>query len=196
MQSRLVPGTRPVAGRPKWSVLTYYFQRAGISGMTDPFFLEILVDRGLLPFERPFVAAHEWAHLAGYATEAEANFVGWLTCVNASVPAAYSGWLYLYLQILPSLPPADRAALARALHAGPRADLHAIAERERLVQPTLRSFSWRVYDRYLKANRVEQGVANYDRALLLVLGTQFTDGWLPVMKRSQEPDLLDKRLPR
>jgi hypothetical protein len=38
----------------------------------------------LLPFEKPFVAAHEWAHLAGYADESEASFVGWLTCVRAA----------------------------------------------------------------------------------------------------------------
>ena len=32
----------------------------------------------LLPFERPFVLAHEWAHLAGHADEAEASAVaGW-----------------------------------------------------------------------------------------------------------------------
>ena len=38
------------------------------------------------------VAAHEWAHLAGYADESEANFVGWLTCARASDAARYSGW--------------------------------------------------------------------------------------------------------
>src|SRR5579862_2290330 len=66
----------PVAARPKVSLLDFYFRRAGVEGMTDPYFLETLVQGGLLPFERPFVAAHEWAHLAGFADEAEANFVG------------------------------------------------------------------------------------------------------------------------
>ena len=67
---------------PKRSVLTPYFRRAGIDGMVDPFFLQILVNDTVLPFERPFVTAHEWAHVAGFAHEAEANFVAWLTCLE------------------------------------------------------------------------------------------------------------------
>jgi hypothetical protein len=43
--------------------------------MTDPFFLETLVASDVLPFERPFLVAHEWSHLAGIADEGEANFV-------------------------------------------------------------------------------------------------------------------------
>jgi hypothetical protein len=182
---RLAPGTRPRPGVPKWSVLSYFFDRAGVSGMTDPFFLEVLVDRDLLPFERPFVLAHEWSHLAGHADEAEANFLGWMTCVHGGAPAAYSGWLYLYSEALASLPRSDRSALVRALAPGPRADLTAVAERARRIQPALQSASWRVYDRYLKANRVEEGVASYDRALLLVLGTRFEDGWTPVLRSSE-----------
>ena len=41
--------------------------------------------------ERPFVIAHEWAHLAGYADESEANFVAWLTCRRAD-PADREVW--------------------------------------------------------------------------------------------------------
>jgi hypothetical protein len=181
-QTWLAPGTHPRAGAPKWSLLSYYFERAGVSGMTDPFFLEVLVDRDLLPFERPFVLAHEWAHLSGYADEAEANFVGWVTCVNGAAPAAYSGWLYLYSEALGALPREDRVPLVRALAAGPRADLLAVAERARRIQPVLQEVSWRVYDRYLKANRVGEGIASYDRALVLVLGSRFVNGWMPVLK--------------
>jgi hypothetical protein len=54
-----------VPGVPKRSLLGLYFRRAAIDGMTDPWFLEIIVNPDLLPFERPFVVAHEWAHLAG-----------------------------------------------------------------------------------------------------------------------------------
>ena len=54
-----------VTGVPKRSLLERYFRAAAIDGMTDPFFLEIIVNPDTLPFERPFVLAHEWAHLAG-----------------------------------------------------------------------------------------------------------------------------------
>lgn len=182
VQAWLAPNVHPRSGVPKSSLLSYYFDRSGVSGMTDPFFLEVLVDRELLPFERPFVLAHEWAHLAGYADEAEANYVGWLTCANAGAPAAYSGWMYLYAQALAAVPRADRLELVRLLAPGPRQDLTAIAERARRIHPALQSVSWRVYDRYLKANRVGEGIASYDRALVLVLGSSFGKGWLPALK--------------
>src|SRR6266540_6228960 len=75
-----------VPPRPKSSILDWYFRRAAVEGMTAPFFLEVLVSSGLLPFERPFVVAHEWSHIAGIADEGEANFVGWLSCLRASPP--------------------------------------------------------------------------------------------------------------
>jgi hypothetical protein len=50
--------------------------------MTDPSSPRHSVQRELLPFERPFVIAHEWSHLAGFADESS-QFRG-----LADVPAA------------------------------------------------------------------------------------------------------------
>ena len=36
-----------------------------------------------------------------------------------------------------------------------------------------------VYDRYLKANRVEAGIESISLMIRLMLGTQFDDGWVP-----------------
>src|SRR5690606_39996891 len=49
-----------VPGRLKRSLLGFYFRWASIDGMVNPFGLEVLRNPDLLPFERPFVAAHEW----------------------------------------------------------------------------------------------------------------------------------------
>jgi len=161
-----------VPGRPRYSVLDWYFRSAAVAGMTDPFFLETLVASDLLPFERPFVIAHEWSHLAGFADEGEANFVGWLTCLRGPVPAQYSGWLSLYAQLVGGLPRRDRAEVEARLDAGPREDLRSLADRlARNVNPTVSTAGWRVYDQYLKANRVEDGAASYARVVRLALGT-------------------------
>ena len=113
-------GARAIArpARPKTSLLDPYFRRVGVDGMTDPFFLETLVARGLLPFERPFVVAHEWSHLAGYADESEANFVGWLTCLRGPAPDQYSGWLFLFGELMRAVPREDRTRDRRASRAG------------------------------------------------------------------------------
>jgi hypothetical protein len=160
-----------VVGRPKRSLLDWYFQRAGVAGMTDPWFLETLVAGDLLPFERPHVVAHEWAHLAGLADEGEANVAGWLACLRGSSADQYSGWLFMYGESVPALPPRERAALIQRVGGGPRADLDAIRERTlRHVNPRLSSAGWRVYDSYLKANRVEAGVQSYTDVVRLALG--------------------------
>src|SRR5262245_5055158 len=160
---RAIGVARPaLPGRPKWALLDVYVKAAGVEGMTDPLFLETLVAGDLLPFERPFVIAHEWSHLAGFADEGEANFLGWLTCTKGSDEASYSAWLFLYGQLSPSLGPPDRKATAARLDPGPRADLIATAERvRRHVNPAVANAGWQIYDRYLKANRIEAGTASY-----------------------------------
>jgi hypothetical protein len=178
-------GTRSavVVGRPKITLLDLYLRRAGVEGMTDPYFLETLVQREILPFERPFIVAHEWSHLAGFADESEANFAGWLTCVRGSVADQYSGWLFLYSELVRAVPARDRSDVARRLAPGPRADLDAAAQRyRRQVNPRVSQIGWSVYDRYLKANRVEAGTASYDQVVRLVLGVRFDSDGIPLLR--------------
>ena len=168
-------GSRFVAGRPKHSLLDWYFQRAGVSGMTDPYFLESLIADDLLPFERPLVIAHEWSHLAGLADEGEANLSGWLTCLQGSPAHQYSGWLFMYSEAVRAVPLRERQAMTARLLGGPRDDLRAIRDRvARNVSPRLSTAGWRIYDSYLKANRIEAGALSYDDVIRLALGLQLT----------------------
>jgi len=172
-----------IPGRPKSTMLDWYFRRTATDGMTDPYFLETLVSTSLLPFERPFVVAHEWSHLAGMAQEGEANFVAWLACVHASPSAQYSGWLFLYSELVAALDEERRAEVRSGLAEGPRADLTAIRERvQREIDPRLAAAGRRLYDRYLKANRVEEGVESYGQVVKLVLGVKFRPGWVPQIR--------------
>src|SRR3954470_3130855 len=174
-----------VPGRPKRTWLDPYFRAAGVDGMTDPFFLETLVARGVLPVERPFVVAHEWSHLAGIADEGEANFAGWVACMRGSPAHAYSGWLFLYGEMARVVNGRDRGALSAALSAGPGPDLAAIRARyAREVNRQVSDAGWQVYDAYLKANRVEAGAASYDEVVRLVLGVRL--GGRPALEISRE----------
>jgi hypothetical protein len=164
-------GGAALPGVPKRSLLSWYFERAAIDGMTNPFGLEVIVQPQLLPFERHAVIAHEWAHLAGYASEDEANFVGWLICLQGDAQARYSAWLAVYLHVSGGLPRDAAGALSRALAPGVREDLRAIRARARRASPAIRAAAWRTYDGYLKANRVASGVRSYNEAVTLALGT-------------------------
>ena len=170
-----------VPGRLKWTIFGPYFRWTGVDGMVDPFALEVLANPDLLPWERPFVAAHEWSHLAGFADESEANFVGWLACVRGDAAAQYSGWLYLFWEVSGEVSGRDRGAMLASLEAGPRGDVAAIAERLRRGQlPMLRTVSWAMYDQYLRANRVDEGIRSYGEVVTLILRARFEEGFRPV----------------
>jgi hypothetical protein len=167
-----------VTGRPKYSLfLTPYFTAAGIDGMINPLALESVVHPDLLPFERPFVLAHEWAHLSGAGDEAEASAIGWLACMQGDPALAYSASLYLIGEAGSALPVDRWRTSASRLDPGVRQDLDAIARREQREQPAVRDAASRVYDTYLRANRVDDGVASYNRAVTLILSSPFRDAF-------------------
>ncbi len=176
---RTLGAIRPTEpGRPKRSVLGLYFRAAAIDGMTDPVFLEVILNPDLLPVELPEVLAHEWSHLAGYADESEANFLAWLTCLRGDPLAQYSGWLSAYRRAARVLPREARRALP-PLDQGPRSDLEAIEARFDRSSPVIRRAAREAYDSYLKANRIPEGIQNYDAVIQLMLGTTLGREWSP-----------------
>ena len=189
IQRALSDAPPAVPGRLKPTILGPYFRWTSVDGMVNPFGLEVLANPDLLPFERPFVAAHEWAHLAGYADESEASFVGFLSCLRAGPAARYSAWLLMYWQVIAELTQEERGTVAAALAPGPRADLDAIVARLRRGEwPLLRDAGWQVYDQYLKANRVEEGVRSYGLVVTLVLSATLDEGWIPRRRAPSQGD--------
>ncbi len=188
-QRSLATGWDARPGSPKWTMLDFYFRLASVDGMTNPFALEVLVNNGVEPFERPFITAHEWGHLAGAAHEAEASFLGWLTCLHGDAQAQYSAWLAMYGHLAASAPRSIYPALNAALEPGPRRDLTAIARRVRSqAMPEIRTFAWTTYDRFLKANRVSEGIVSYDGVTKLVVGTHVPGVWPPAALASAPAD--------
>ncbi|HEU4389182.1 MAG TPA: DUF3810 family protein [Blastocatellia bacterium] len=172
-------------GVPKRSFLTSYLGASGVTGFLNPFCGEVILDPGLLEFERPFTLAHEWAHLAGYADESEASFVGFLACIRSGSSAVrYSGWLSIYQQT-PRLEPLDHDSAREQpqLRREVLADLQAARElAERRRNHLISRVQATVYDQFLKANRVSAGLASYGLLVELVAGTRFEDGWTPVRR--------------
>ncbi len=182
--TRLLSLPEPVrAGRPKRSLLDFYFTRAGVSGMTDPFFLETILSSNLLPFEFPVVIAHEWGHLAGLARESDASFFGLLVCLHGNGAAKYSAWLDIFVRTLGARDREDRRAIIARLPEAVRADLQAMAARSARDEVRVVSLmAWRTYDTYLRSQRVESGVRNYGEVIRLLAGTRFEAGWRPVLR--------------
>ena len=160
-----------VLAQPKRSLLSPFFRAAGVSGMLGPFFLETLLNPDLTGPERPSVLAHEWAHLAGYASEADASYVGFLAAVRADPASQYSAWLDLVSEAASQLQPITQRLVLEQLAAGPRADQEAIRERLKALVKPVEQVAWTTYDRMLKSQGVEDGVQSYSRVVQLILGT-------------------------
>ncbi len=175
VERRLGRPTPTTPGRPKRTLLAIFFRASGVDGMHAPFLLETLLNPALTPPERPAVLAHEWAHLAGYAPEADASFVGLLAALRADAPSQYSAWLSLFDHAVAQLPASERRASVALLGAGPTADRQAIAARlDDRVEVVARA-SWDTYDQYLKSQGVQEGVASYSRVVELLLASGALD---------------------
>jgi hypothetical protein len=173
---RRIGRPRPTTpGRPKKTLLAMFFRASGVDGMHAPFLLETLVNPDLTPPERPAVLAHEWAHMAGYAPEADASFIGLIAASRADASARYSAWLALFDDIVSLLPAAERKELLDRLEPGPRADRRAILDRLTARVEVIARASWSTYDQYLKAQGVREGIQSYSRVVELLLGSGALD---------------------
>jgi hypothetical protein len=119
--------------------------------------------------EWPFTVAHEWGHLAGLAHEAEASYAAWLSCQAGTEQTRYSARLWAFGHVFSVSSRERQAVLSRRLLPGPHSDLRAISRRTAQSVQVVRQVSWATYDRYLKTNRVSEGLSSYDEAIVLVL---------------------------
>lgn len=150
--------------RPKPVTFSRFFARAGISGYFGPFFNEIHMNRHILPVEYPFVLAHEKAHQFGVTSEAEANFMAWLVCSrSSSKKLRYSAYIqalqsFLYQGSKSDITP---EALNR-LDKRAKTDILTIYNHwKELRNEHIDKATSKVYDTYLKSNKVERGIDDY-----------------------------------
>ncbi|MFQ5674709.1 MAG: DUF3810 domain-containing protein [bacterium] len=156
----------------KTFVGNWIFNETTTSGFFSPFFHEIHYNRDMLVFELPFVLAHEKAHFLGYTSEAEANFLAYLVCINAKEPLVrYSGYFSLLNYFFLSLgdDKERQKTFAALLNDGVKLDLVAVRERWMSHAGVISRFSSKGYDLYLKANQVAEGIQNYSKVVDLII---------------------------
>lgn len=160
-----------VMATPKWSVFSPFYRASGVSGQLGPFFLETLLNPDLTGPERPAVLGHEWAHLAGYAPESDASFVGLLAAMRSGPAGEYSAWLDLVSEASRQLQPVTQRLVLENLAAGPRQDQNAIRERLKALIEPVDQAAWAAYDQMLRSQGVQEGVQSYSRVIELLIGT-------------------------
>ncbi len=149
-------------------------RRLGISGIYNPFTGEANVDAALPSIQRVFVVAHELAHAYGVTSEAEANFVAYLACLNSGNPvgeyaAAYALWRQVASEVTKVYPKEVIEVLAAGIPPELQADRKAIIEAYFEHRAYFPKVSRQVNETYLKLQGVKDGVDDYDRFLQLYL---------------------------
>lgn len=170
------------------------FARLGITGIYFPFTGEANVRTGLPAVAAPLTAAHEQAHQRGIAVEAEASFLGYLAAALSGQPhARYSALVFAQTVVLNGLARRDPERWRRLVEGrlpGVRRDiedLRAYYARFRGVGTRVGSA---VNDRFLRANRIEEGVLNYGLAGRLILTWSVVNGGsvVPELPATRSPE--------
>lgn len=166
--------------RVKPTIFQPLFEASATTGLTDPWTHEVNLDASVFAFERPALYAHEWAHVAGFADETEANLIAVLACTTSPDPLLrYSGWTLTWFNL-----PSDirvRHRLKRQAYDDIRA---VIARYRKHVKPQVERASRLAYDRYLKANRVKAGYESYHLFVRWLAGADFDRDGLPIVRSS------------
>lgn len=165
-------------GSPKAFPISDVLSWLGIAGIFIPHTAEPMVNTGPAHWQLPFTAAHEAAHLRGWAREDEANYLAFLVLKGDPDPAvAYSAWSSALLYVtsaLGSAGPEGKQAWDRVLPnvaAEVRADWkQSFAYWDRFRGP-VQEVSHAVNDLYLKSQGQRDGIQSYGRMVDLLMAT-------------------------
>lgn len=158
--------------KPKALISNFILDKTLTNGFFSPVFHEIHLNSNLLPVEYPFTLAHEKSHQMGIASEAEANFLAYLVCLSSDNPVVqYSAKMEILGEFLIRARQtlADYPELREKVQPGILEDFRKINNRWRQHVGAVSRVSRKAYDRYLKANKITEGVDNYRGVVEMVV---------------------------
>ena len=160
----------------------------GFTGYFNPFTAEGQVRTDMPGLELPFVACHETAHMLGFASESEANLVGYLVALQSTNPyVRYSAYneIFTYAQREQFVILAQQKDSVRFMGAVAqnRARLDTLVKQDRKAvrrffnkhRSSVAPIMSGVYEQYLFLNKQNAGLKSYDEVI----------GWIIDLKRKQ-----------
>lgn len=146
---------------------------AGIAGIFMPYTAEANVNVHQPPLLLLSSAAHETAHLLGFAKEDEANFIAYLACSVSDDPAvAYSGTMLALINCSNKLyksDPEKYTPLFQRYSSAIVRDIKAYNAYWKNYEGEVEEAFTTLNDNYLKFNRQEEGVKSYGMMVDLLL---------------------------
>jgi hypothetical protein len=163
----------------KHSLISIPLTYMGFAGYLNPITNEAQVNSLIPKNSYPATLCHEIAHQLGYASESEANFLGFLASVNAEdIHFKYSGYLMALRYCLFEIRrhnPEDFKNLKGAINVGILKDMQRSQEFWRSYQNWSEKYFKIFYDSYLKANKQKEGIKSYNKMVALIINYYKTE---------------------
>ena len=178
--SEQYPGIGTVTARSKPMVFSKVMSSTMTLGVYFPYTFESNINVDVTPHTIPATMCHELSHVKGFMREDEANFLGFLACMQSErADFRYSGYMSAFVYALNRLAAEDYAAATEVAHmvdAGVVRDDNADSAywsqyRNTVVSET----TGEIYDTYLQSNDQSDGVKSYGKMLDLVIAWYQTE---------------------
>ncbi len=158
---------------PKTMLWSKGMSAVGVSGYMGPFFSEFNLNGQLLRVEYPFTFAHELAHRLGVASEAEANLYAFLVTKKAPEPwVRFSGYFSMLGYVMQNARGLlDETSYRDYLNRMTSEVLEIYKQRlmywRGKYKPLPGKVQHKVYNTYLKNNKIGEGTKNYSEVVSL-----------------------------
>jgi hypothetical protein len=157
----------------KKSLFSLPLSYMGFSGYLNPFTNEAQVNDKIPMYNFPTTLTHEMAHQLGYASESEANFIGFLASINnENIYFQYSGYNHALHYCLSNWKFNDEVQFKKLLKTVHPGIINNYKESEDFwndYQSFVETGFHLFYDRFLKINQQKDGIDGYSRFVDLLV---------------------------
>ncbi|MBF01090.1 DUF3810 domain-containing protein [Flavobacterium coralii] len=157
----------------KSSLLSTPLSYMGFGGYLNPFTNEAQVNCHLPLYNLPTTACHEMSHQLGYASESEANFIGYMASIaNDDIYFKYSGYTFALKYCLRNIKKIDEAqaeALLPLINKGILQNYKETDQFSEKYESFVETIFKYFYDNYLKLNHQEDGLETYSKFVGLLV---------------------------
>ncbi|MCC0720452.1 DUF3810 domain-containing protein [Clostridioides sp. ZZV14-6105] len=171
--SDILPSVSGSYSKPKYVISSHLMCYTGITGIYFPFTGEANVNIAIPDLYIPCTVGHEMAHQRGFASEDEANFIGYLASIkHPDIDFNYSGYVLALNYTASALSKVDYNAyvdISAGISELVRRDLKNESEFWQRYEGKINKISNGFNNSYLKANGISEGTQSYGKMVDLLL---------------------------
>ena len=159
----------------KYSNLSIILSYLGIKGYYNPFTNEANVNSEIPDILIPVTIYHELAHKQGFASESDANFIGFFNAYNnheaeIQYSASFFAFRYLYHDLY-KMNPNSAENIYESLNSEVKNDFSIVSNFWIYYSNRFQKIQKNIFDLFLKTNGQKKGINSYDEVVKLLLFT-------------------------